>query len=186
GVRGEEDGFAELGEALDHLPGVAARPRIEAGGGLVEEQQRRVSRERDRDVQPPPLPARQLGHPGVALLLEPYQLQHLITRSWLRVVAAKHVDGLSDREVRIDASRLKDDAELFLEAAVVGGGVVAKDRAFAAAASPAAFEDLDRGGLSRAVGPEHGEHLALSDGEADALNSPRGAVRLVEVDHLDR
>src|SRR2546423_13177939 len=150
-MRGEEDRLAELGEALDHLPGVAARPRIEAGGGLVEEQQRRVSRGGDRDVRAPPLPARQLGHPRVALLLEPYQLQHLITRSWLRVVAAKHVDGLSDREVRIDASRLKDDSELFLEAAVGGGGVVAKERDFAAIASPGAFEDLDRGGPFRAV-----------------------------------
>ncbi len=51
-------------EPLDHVPGLPAGRRVEARRGLIEEQQLRVAAERDRQVQPAPLAARQSPHPG--------------------------------------------------------------------------------------------------------------------------
>ena len=59
-----------------------------------------------------------------------------------------------------------------------GLGVVAEDGDDAAVAAPVALEDLDYGGLARAVGPEEPENLALLDAEADPADGFDSAVRL--------
>ena len=65
-VRGQHDGHRVLGpHAQDVVPEVGAVLRVEAGGGLVEEQDRRRVHQPDRDVQPPPLPPGQARHLAV-------------------------------------------------------------------------------------------------------------------------
>ena len=62
-VRREQDRLAERLERADRVPGVAARGRVEARGRLVEEDQLRVADQRQRQIQPPQLPARQRPRP---------------------------------------------------------------------------------------------------------------------------
>src|SRR3989449_11199724 len=77
-VRGQEDRAARCPEAADHLPQMAPRLRVEARGGLVEEQQLRPGDERARHRESLLLAARELTHPRGALLLEPDQAEHLL------------------------------------------------------------------------------------------------------------
>ena len=58
-VGGQEDGLAELAQTVDDLPGGAARRRVEARCRLVEEDQLGIADQRERDVQPAALAARQ-------------------------------------------------------------------------------------------------------------------------------
>ena len=69
-VGGEEDRLAELAQAGDHLPGLAARRGVEAGGRLVEEEQLGVADQRQRHVEAALLAARERRGPGVRLLGE--------------------------------------------------------------------------------------------------------------------
>src|SRR5579862_1025887 len=56
-VGGEEDSLAELTEPGHDLPGGAAGRRVEAGGGLVEEDEIWIADEGEREVEPSPLAA---------------------------------------------------------------------------------------------------------------------------------
>src|SRR4029077_11510614 len=103
----------------------------------------------------------------------------------LRVVAAKHVDGFGDGQVRIHACGLEDDAHLLLELSILGRGVEAQDGHPASVALSKSFEDLDRRRFARAVGTQKSENLALRDREADAPNGLDRPVRLPEVFDLD-
>src|SRR5581483_4711828 len=67
-VRREEDGLAETAETFDHVPRRAARGRVETGRRLVEEDELRVADQGERDVEPPPLAAREPGRLRVRLL----------------------------------------------------------------------------------------------------------------------
>jgi hypothetical protein len=93
-VGGEEDGLAERLQALDHVPGVAAGGRVEAGGGLVEEDQVGVADDPDGDVGAAFLAAGEAADTGVALVAEADQLDRLLDRPRRRVEAG---DGLSWR-----------------------------------------------------------------------------------------
>ena len=65
----------------DHLPGGPSRRRVEAGRRLVQEEELRVADEREREVEPPLLAAGERLHAGVALLLEPDELDDLAPRA---------------------------------------------------------------------------------------------------------
>ena len=58
-VRRQEDRLAERAQAADRLPGAAARRGVEAGRRLVEEDELGVADEREREVEPPQLAARE-------------------------------------------------------------------------------------------------------------------------------
>src|SRR5207248_6093672 len=77
-VRGEQDGLAERAERADHLPRRAAGLRVEAGGGLVEEDEVGIADERDAEVEPPLLAARQRLDARVRLVDEPDERDHLV------------------------------------------------------------------------------------------------------------
>ena len=83
-VRGEQDRLAERPEALNELPGAPPCRRVEPGGGLVEEDELRVAGDPERQVEPPSLAAGERPDPGVALLLEPHQLDDLVRRERAR------------------------------------------------------------------------------------------------------
>ena len=59
-----------------------------------------------------------------------------------------------------------------------------RDRTGVCSAQP--LEDLDGGGLARAVRAEQPEQLALLDRERDAVQYLRRAVPLLQVAHFDR
>ena len=71
---------------------------------------------------------------------------------------------------------LQDDAEPGPPVLVAPAGVHSEHGHLAGRAHPEALEDLDGGGLARAVRPEQREHLAAPGGERDAVEHVLGAV----------
>src|SRR2546423_6383706 len=69
-VGGEENGLAEVPERGDDAPRSPARRGVEAGGRLVEEDQLRVTDQREREVEPPLLTAGERPDALVLLALE--------------------------------------------------------------------------------------------------------------------
>ena len=80
-VGGEQHRAAAGLEALDQLPDLEARLRVEAGGRLVEEEQLRVGHQGAGQGQALPLAARELADPRPALLLELDDGDDLVDRS---------------------------------------------------------------------------------------------------------
>ena len=60
-VRGEQDRLPERAQVGDRLPRLAPRGRVEAGRRLVEEDQVGVADQAQREVEPPPLAAGEVG-----------------------------------------------------------------------------------------------------------------------------
>jgi hypothetical protein len=114
-VGGEQDGLAQFLEVPDDLPCAAAGSRIEAGGRLVQEKKLRVTGEGHTHVEAPHLPAGELAHSCVPLLLETHEFDDLIQRPGLRVCLSVQLDGLGHREVDIHSRGLKDDTHPLLQ-----------------------------------------------------------------------
>ena len=77
-MRREEDALAQRAQVADRLPGLPPRGRVEAGRRLVEEDELGVADEREGEVEPPELAARERAHARVALLGEADELDHLV------------------------------------------------------------------------------------------------------------
>ena len=185
-VGGEEDGLSELAEARDDLPRLAASRRVEAGGGLVEEEQLGVADERHCDVETALLAAGELAGAIVRLALEPDEGDRLVDVARGGVVAGVELERLAHGEERLDAALLEDDPDALPPSAVSVLRVDAQDADLARAPLAIALEDLDRGRLPGAVGPEEREDLAGGDRQVDAADGLVRAVRLAQAADLDR
>ena len=160
----QQDRRALRRQQPDQVPGLAAPGGIEAGRRLVEEQELGVADDPEADVQPALLAAREALDPVVGLLRQPDQLDHLVDRSRVRVVAGVAGQHLAHRVVRLDRQLLEDDADARAQPALraVVGRVDAERLHPAAAPLPEPLEDLDRRGLAGPVRTEQREHLTLA------------------------
>ena len=185
-VGGEHDRFAKRAEVLDRRPAATARFGVEAGCRLVEEDQVRVTREGECQVQTAALPAGQAPDLRVLVLGQLDDLEQLRETSRLPVVGAPAVDQLRHPCLTGEAALLQDDADPLAEPGRLCLRVHAEDADRAAGALPEAFEYLDGGGLARAVRAEEAEDLACRDLEVNARQDP--ALRVVhrEGGDLDR
>ena len=77
-LRGEQHGDPGGGEVLDHAPQLDPTLRVEAGGGLVEEQHRRSVHERGGEVEAPAHPARVRAHDPVGGVDEREVVEQLV------------------------------------------------------------------------------------------------------------
>ena len=185
-VRGEEDRLAQVAQAADHVPGLAARRGVEAGGRLVEEEQLGVADQGEGDVEPPLLPARERRGPGVRLLGEADQLHRLVDVARGGVVAGVLLDGLPRRELRDQPGLLEDEADAVAPGAIRLLRIDAEHAHLAGVAGAVALEDLDRGRLARAVRSDEGEDLAGADLEIDPphrLEAVVGLAQALDADH---
>ncbi len=157
-VRGEHDGLAEVAQRADDVPGGAAGGRVEAGRGLVEEDQLRVADEREREVQPPGLAAAERARAAVGAVVEPGQREHLVDLARARV----HAPPSARRSrARSDAGRCRSSAGRSRRGRAARGPRVAPEHAdLAGVALAVALEHLDARRLAGAVGAEQAEHLA--------------------------
>jgi hypothetical protein len=177
-VRGEQDGLAEIAQRAHDLPGGAPRRRVEARRRLVEEDQLGVADERQREVQPAPLAARESARAAVGGLLQAGQLDRLLHAAGGGVEAREVLDRLAHGQVRVGAAALEHDADPAAQLGRAQGRVVAEHRDLAAVAVAVALEDLDGGRLARPVGPEQAVDLAAADRERQAADGLVGAVGL--------
>ena len=149
------------------LPGRAARRRVEAGRRLVEEDELRVADQRERDVEPAPLAARELRRERVRLLVEPDERDRLVDVARFAVVAGVELEALAHGQPRLGARLLQDGADAVAPGGVAVRRVDAEHADLAVGARAEALEDLDRRRLAGAVRPEEGEDLAALDLEVD-------------------
>src|SRR3954468_192034 len=184
-VRREEQRLPQLAQRLDHLPGGTPGGRVEAGGRFVEEDQLRVADQRQREVEPPELPAGELVGARVELLLEADERDRLDHVARVRVVDGHLLDRLAHRGPRVEADALEHDSHPLLKRMVAALGVEAEHRHVAARSLAVALEDLDGRGLAGAVRPEQAEHLAARDLERHAAHRLDGPVALAQVAHAD-
>jgi hypothetical protein len=139
--------------------------------GLVEKDQVGVADERERQVEPPTLAARQRLHTRAALVPEAHQLDHVICRQRARIAARVEREHLAYRQLAVEAGRLQDDPDPLAQRAPAELGIEAEHRHAPAAAAPVTLEDLERRGLARPVGAQQREHLPVLDLEADTAQS---------------
>ena len=143
-------------QPADQLPGLATARRVEAGGRLVEEEELGVADDPEPDVEPALLAAREPLDPLVALLGQPDQLDDLVDRPRVGVVAGVARQDLAHRVVRLDRQLLEDDADARPQPAL--RAVIGRIDAERLHSSPAplaeSLEDLDGRGLAGAVRPE--------------------------------
>src|SRR5438270_1137042 len=184
-MRGQEDCFAKLREVLDDLPEMPPGARIETGSRLIKEQDFRIAGQSNPDIKPAFLPSGELVDLRLPLLLEPYEGDHLVQRSRMRIEAPVHVDRLGDGQVGVDTSRLQDDPDLFPKPAVMGRGIDAKHRDSSGIAGAESLQDLNGRRLARAVRPEQGKDFSLRDGDVNTLDRYQAAVRLAQALNFD-
>ena len=159
----------------DVVPEVGPRLRVQAGGRLVEEDQRRVVDQPHRDVEPALLAAGHvLGHPGPqALELELVEELLAAARGVGPRQAVEHpvvhhlVAGAGRGE---GAAGLGDVADAAPHLLRLPHHVVARDGGGARGRPEQGDEHPQRGGLARAVGAEEADHLALGDVEVDPVD----------------
>jgi hypothetical protein len=180
-VRGEQDRLAQVLQRADDLPGVAARRGVEARRRLVEEDQLGIADQREREVEPAPLAARQRAHVRVGLLLQAGDRDDLLDVARMRVEVGEVAQRLAWRDVAIHAGRLQDDPDPLAQRPRLLLGIVSEHRYDPARSSAVALEDLDRRGLACAVGPEQAKDLAGGDFEVQAAHGFVLAVGLAQV-----
>jgi hypothetical protein len=185
-VGGEQDGLAERAQVLDRAPAAAARLGIETGRRLVEEDQVRVAREREGQVEAAALAAGEPAHLRVLVLVELDDAEQVAGGAGVGVVRAPAVDQLFDPGLAGEAALLQDDADPLAELGRLRLRVHAEDGDGAAGPPAEALEDLDGGGLARAVGAEEAEDLAAAHVEVDAAQHLTVAVAHGEGADLDR
>ncbi len=127
-----------------------------------------IADERDAEVEPALLPARERLDARIALLAEPDELDHLVDVARARVVAREEPMRLGDGEQRAELGLLEHDADPLSQRARRIAGIVTEDVRLAPVTRAIALEDLDRRRLAGSVRPEQAEDLALGHLEADA------------------
>src|SRR5262249_33219793 len=113
------DGSPLAAKARDDLPELPARLGVEAGGGLVQEQDVGPAYQRARDRQPLALAARELPHPSAPLVAELHVGEHLVGGARRPVEAAEKAEDLLDRELFRKASLLQGDADAIAQVGLV-------------------------------------------------------------------
>ena len=191
-LRGEEEGDAVLAvEALDVVPEVLSADGVEAGGGLVQEDDRGLVDERRGEVEAALHAAGIAADPPVGVFGEADDVEQ-VGDALLDLLpgdveeAGLQAEQLSSGLEHVEADLLEGDADLVSDAAGVLDDVEAVDGGGAAGGPEQRGEDADGGGLAGAVLAEEAEHLAVGHVEIDAVDGVDVAEVLGQATGLDR
>src|SRR3954469_25769031 len=103
----------------------------------------------------------------------------------MRVGGAEVLHRLAHGRARVEARALEHDAHPGAQLAVARGRIEAEHGHVAGAPLAVALEDLDRGGLARAVRPEQSEYLAAPHRERHTAHGLELAIALAQAVYLD-
>ncbi len=173
-LRGQQQGRSARHQVADHVPHLLAGADVEAGGRLVEDQHRGRGHQRTGQVEPAPHAAgvglrRPVGGIGEVEPLE--QLARPIAGPGLAqaVEPADHLEVLVAGQVLVDRGVLPRETDPRADAGGVLQHVDAGDRGTACVGLDQRGQHPHGGGLAGAVGAEQRQHLALRNGEVEAL-----------------
>ena len=164
--------------------------RIEAGGGLVEKQQRQARDQACRQIQASTHATGEVlqrfgrGLDQIELLEEFQGLGARIAAAQAEQPREDH-EVLGRRQILVDGGVLAGDADQGSDRGGFTADVVAEDARLTAVGAKESGEHADGGGLAGAVRPEDAEHRAGGDGEADAVDRAVLAELLDESVGLD-
>jgi hypothetical protein len=176
-VRRQQDGGALRMEMADVAPEIHPKLEVHTGGRLVEDDQPGVVHQGARQQQPPPLPARELGCPNVALRLQAEGLDELVRAGvgFLHPEIAAVVDQrLLHRQEPVEVDVLLGEADPGARLQRVVG--LAEDEHLAVRDPQQVADRADQGGLARPVRPEQSEEGARGDLEVEVLERERAVV----------
>lgn len=182
-VRGQHNGLSLGTNALNQVPEIAPRLRIQPGGRFIKKQDLGIIDHGYREQQPLPLAT---GKPSGILMTELLQRAEpaqTVDGQTATVKTSKEAEILFNRQEFLQCRGLKLHAGPFAELGVQRSALV-KDGA--GCGRKYALHDLDRRCLARAVRPQQTEAGTLRHAEADAINSAHFRVMFDEIDDLHR
>src|SRR6266436_9219407 len=174
-VSGDEEGDAMTGKLEQEIPELAARDRIDARGGLVEKEERRLVQHGAAESEAL-LPATgKLRGQAIEVGSEAVELDNFVDAAlqarWLEAVdAAVELQVFRDGQIVIETEVLRHVADMLADGFGIRADVEAFDKGGAAAERQKAGEHFDDGGFSAAVGAEEPEDFAFFDAEADVVD----------------
>ena len=199
-MRDHDHGHVFVGERLDDLEHLAGQLGVERGGRLIKAQDLGLHRQRARDRHALLLPAGELAGVVPDLLPEPHaldQLHRLGFDLFVRALAeqlGRQRDVIQHAVLREEIEVLEHQTEvqaLFLQflfgGALADGGVkdhVAVDDDLALVGELQRVETAQQRRLAGAGGTDDGQHLALLEGEVDALEDFGLAEALIDIFHF--
>ena len=189
-VGGDQDGLAHPAQFLQQFADLDAGPRVEAGRGLVEQQDLGIVQQHPGDREPLLHAPAQAVDLAFGLVDEVGQVEHVLhdgpSGGAVDAVAAREeLQVLTDEHVVVGAHEVRHVADDRPDQVVLVADGLAVDAGLAPAGLEQRRENLDRRGLARAVGADEAEALALLDGEVQVVQRHEVAVLPGEVDRLD-
>ena len=170
-------------------PAVGAGLGVEPGGGFVEEQQLRVGGQGDREVEPAALPTGQRRDADVTAVgeVDPVELGVDGPVGQLPVAgdAVPQVQELAWGQLVGECEFLEDHADVCGQGAAVVVRVPAQHADPPPVGATTSLEHLHGRGLSRSVGAEHGQQLALPGPKVDTADGFEVAVAAAQSLDLD-
>src|ERR1700677_1074850 len=191
-MRGEEDrdvlALLELVDVLpDRYPGLRVKPHRR----LVEEQHPRRVQQATRDLQPALHTARVGGDHATPPVPQPHHLEHLPQPRRERrlghpVQVGVETEVLLAGQVAVQGGVLKHQADVAANGVPFPDDVVTRHPGGTRGRVRQGAQDLNRGGLARAVRPEKAEGLARGSLEVDASHGIDFAVPFGQLADRDR
>ena len=163
-----------------------SRARVQAGGGLVEEDHRRPAGEARAEVQPAAHAARVRRDAAVGGLGEPEALEHLAGAgprlgAGQTVEAADHLEVLTPGQLLVDGRELTGQTDPAAHRERFVDDVVAEHARAARCRAQQRGEDAHERRLAGAVGPEQPEDGGGLDLEVEAVERDDVAERLPDI-----
>ena len=158
---------------------------VEAGGGLIEEQQLGAADDGQSDIEAATTPSGQARGAGAGVVGESHAIDGLGDVGGPSEKTSDVADGLGDSEVLEVRGGLRDDADAGAPGARGAPGVLPQDGDGAAAATAQTLEDLDDGGLAGTVWPQERKDSAGRNREVQVLQDALVPVGLVQAADLD-
>src|SRR5690606_36971843 len=178
---GEHDGASGGAQLLHQLPYLPPRLGVEAGGGLVEEDEVGISHQGAAEGQALLLAAGERAYPRAALLLELDQCDHVLDIAAMPVETAEELEGLVHRDLLGELGLVQLDAEALAQVMGMAAPAEAEHFDLSGIGRGEPLTDLDGGGLPRAVRAEEAKAFTGVDGKVEAVHRHYVAVVLVEV-----
>ena len=175
-------------QLADECPQALPQLDVDAGGGLVEHDDRGLVNERLADEHAALHSAGQRAHVGVGFADEVEMVKDLVDPR--AVLAHAEIAGLNFQrfahgEEGVEHQLLRHDAKRAARAAVIGDDVVSQNSRGTAIGACQPRDDRNERCLAGPIGPKQAEELAFGNGQIDARKRLDAAEATRDVDDLD-